>query len=342
MLSDLTLTEIREYVKEKGLPAFRGNQIFDAIYAGKSLQEVSNLPQNIKNEIENDYPAYKIANMFEGKDGTRKYIIQFADGEIVECVLMKYKYGNTLSISNQVGCRMGCKFCASTLNGLKRNLTAGEMLGQILLINRDIGGNKTERKITNVVLMGSGEPLDNYDNDIKFLKLVSSGDGINISERNISLSTCGLVDKIYKLAEEDLSITLTISLHAPNDEIRRQTMPIANKFSIEGILKACDYWIQKTGRRVAVEYTLIKGVNDKPEHAKTLINIFKNKLYHINIIPLNYVKERDLAAASRQEAYSFAGLLTKGGLSATVRRTMGEDIGGACGQLRNTLLGEAK
>lgn len=342
MLSDLSLQELKGYVTEKGLPAFRGSQIFDAIYNGKAINEITNLPKQLLEEINKDYPTYKIVKRYESKDGTKKYIIEFHDGEVVECVLMQYKYGNTICVSTQVGCRMGCKFCASGLNGLKRNLSSGEILGQVLLVNKDFGGTYKDRKITNIVLMGSGEPLDNYDNVVKFLRLVTSEDGINISDRNISLSTCGLVPQIYKLADEGLNITLTISLHAPNDEIRQRTMPIANRYSIKEILDACRNYISKTKRRVAIEYTLIKNVNDSKACAEELISLLKGMLCHVNVIPLNYVKERGLKGNTRKEAYQFVGLLEKGGLSATVRRTMGEDIAGACGQLRNSYMrGEA-
>lgn len=342
MLSDFSKSEMREYVKKRGLPEFRGNQIFDAIYNAKALEEISNIPKNLLDSIKEDFPSYKIFKKLESKDGTKKYVINYADGEIVETVLMQYKYGNTICVSTQVGCRMGCKFCASGLHGLKRNLSAGEILGQVLLVNRDLGGGLKERKITNIVLMGSGEPLDNYDNVTKFLRLISSEEGLNISQRNISLSTCGLVDKIYKLADDGFSLTLTISLHAPDDAIRKTTMPIAERYSISEILKACQYYINKTGRRVAIEYTLIKGVNDGKVHAEELIKLLKGKLCHVNVIPLNYVKERGLTGSTRKEAYQFVGLLEKGGLSATVRRTMGEDIAGACGQLRNEILGGNK
>ncbi len=339
MLSDLSFEEMKDYVVEKGVPLFRGSQIFDAIYNGKELNEITNLPKSLLEQIMGDYPKYKIVKRYESKDGTKKYIIEFHDGEVVECVLMSYKYGNTICVSTQVGCRMGCKFCASGLNGLKRNLTAGEILGQVLLVNKDLGGTYKNRKITNIVLMGSGEPLDNYDNVIRFLRLVTDGKGINISDRNISLSTCGLVPEIYRLAEEGLNITLTISLHAPNDEIRQRTMPIANRYSIKEILAACRNYINKTKRRVAIEYTLIKGVNDSKVCAEELIGLLKGLLCHVNVIPLNYVKERGLAGSTRKESYQFVGLLERGGLSATVRRTMGEDIAGACGQLRNSYLG---
>ena len=253
---------------------------------------------------------------------------------------MKYKYGFTLCVSTQVGCRMGCKFCASTLHGLARNLSAGEILGQVLLVNRDLGGSRKNRQITNLVLMGSGEPLDNFDNVVKFIELISSGRGLNISQRNISLSTCGLVPGIYKLLEKDFNTTLTISLHATTDEERAKIMPIAKAYSIEEIIKACKDYYQKTNRRVYFEYTLIKGVNDSHEDIKRLSKLLKGFNCHVNVIPLNTVKERSLQGTSRLEAYKFVDDLKSQGISATVRRTMGEDIEGACGQLRNKILKE--
>lgn len=342
MLSDLNFAEMGEYVTKIGLPKFRAEQIFNAIHSGKNLDEISNLPKSLKEIIAKDYPSYKIDRFLESKDGTRKYIVEFGDGNIVECVLMKYKYGYTLCLSTQVGCRMGCKFCASTLNGLVRNLSSGEILGQVLLINRHLGGSEKDRKITNLVLMGSGEPLDNFDNVCKFIDLVSSSRGLNISQRNISLSTCGLVDKIDLLSEKAYNISLTISLHATLDEKRREVMPIANRFSIKEIIDACRRYYDKTGRKIYFEYTLIKGVNDSEEDAKRLGGLLRGLNAHVNIIPLNEVKERTLKGTSRLEAYKFADLLKTFKASATVRRTMGEDIEGACGQLRNKIIKEKK
>ena len=342
MLSDLTLDLLQQYVAEKGLPKFRASQIFDAIQSGKQLEEVSNLSKDIKDKIAEDYPKYKISKVFTSRDGTQKFIIEFGDGNIVECVLMQYKYGNTICVSTQVGCRMGCKFCASTLNGLIRNLSAGEILGQVLLVNKHLGGNLKERKITNIVMMGSGEPLDNFDEVCKFIELVSAEKGINISQRNISLSTCGLVDKIKALQEKKYNITLTISLHASLDEKRKEVMPIANRWSIKEIVDACREYFDATGRRIYFEYTLIKGVNSSEDDAKRLAVLLKGLLCHVNVIPLNSVKERNLIGVARGDAYKFVENLEKLGLSATVRRTMGEDIEGACGQLRNKILKEKK
>lgn len=340
MLLDFTREELVEYVEELGFPKFRGTQLFEALMKAKKIDEITNLPKNLLEKIKDEYPNFEIERVLESKDGTKKYIYRMNDGEIIEGVFMKYKYGNTLCISTQVGCRMGCKFCASGLHGLIRNLSAGEILEQILIVNRDNGGDLKHRAVTNVVLMGSGEPLDNYDNVTKFFRLLSDEKGMNISQRNISLSTCGLIPNIYRLADEGCSVTLTISLHAPNDEIRRKTMPIANRYSIKEIIDACKYYFEKTGRRIIFEYTLVKGVNDKNEHIEELSKILRGFPCHVNVIPLNYVKERNLQGSNGKVAYNFADKLVQKGLSATVRRTLGADIGGACGQLRNSILEE--
>ena len=327
--------EICQEMERLGLPKFRGKQIFDALINGLKLDEISVFSSDFKQKIEEFYPKTKIFKKFISKDGTKKYLIQFEDGAIVECVLMSYKYGNTLCLSTQVGCRMGCKFCASTLNGLERNLTAGEMLSEVYLINRDNGGSSKNRFVTNLVLMGSGEPLDNFDNVCKFLKMISSSESLNISERNISLSTCGLVDKIKELADKNFGISLTISLHATTDEARKSIMPIANRWSIAQILDACDYYFAKTGRRFYIEYTLVKGVNDSAIDAQRLANLLKGKVCHVNLIMLNPVAERKLCSTDRKEAEKFCKKLNALGISATIRRSMGQDIAGACGQLRN-------
>lgn len=340
MILDMNLTELTEYVKNLQEPAYRAKQLYEGCMLGKNLEEISNLPKSFKGKIENDYPKYEAVAHLVSKDGTQKVALKLADGSIVESVLLKYKYGYTVCVSTQVGCRMGCKFCASTLNGLQRNLSAGEILLQILFFNRLLGGTLKERKVTNVVLMGCGEPLDNYDNVCKFLKLVSDENGLNISQRNISLSTCGLVPNIYKLADDGFTVTLTISLHAPNDELRKTIMPIANAYSISEILKACDYYFEKTGRRIEFEYSLIEGVNDGDKEIKQLAQILKGKTCHVNLIPLNSVKEKSLIGVTRKKAYVLAGKLEKMGINATVRRTMGEDIEGACGQLRNRIGGK--
>ena len=339
MLLDFSLEELNNYVSDLGLPKFRAKQIFDALYMAKTLEEITNLPKDLKENLSKDYPKWEILKILESKDGTKKMALKLQDGSIVESVLLKYKYGYTVCVSTQVGCRMGCKFCASTIGGLKRNLSAGEILLQVLIFNKILGGGIKDRKVTNVVLMGCGEPLDNYENVTKFLTLISSPDGINISQRNISLSTCGLVPNIRRLADDGFNVTLTISLHAPNDEIRKKTMPIANVYKIKDILSACDYYFEKTGRRVIFEYSLIDGVNASEENMLELSKVLKGRSCHVNLIPLNSVKEKNLMGVERKRAYYLCGILEKNGISATVRRTMGEDIEGACGQLRNKLGG---
>ncbi len=339
-LLDYSYNEIEKIIAEMGEKFFRAKQLYSALQNYKKADEISNLSKSFLSELSKTYTfcPLQIFKKFVGKDGTVKYLYKLDDGNLIEGVLMSYKYGNTICVSTQVGCRMGCKFCASTLNGLVRNLTAGEILAQVLCVNKDLGGTYENRKITNIVLMGSGEPLDNYDNVVKFIRLVSSEKGINISQRNISLSTCGLVDKINKLADENLQITLTISLHAPNDDIRKQTMPIANKYGIKEVINATKNYFNKTKRRIVFEYALISGVNDSFECAEQLAYLVKGMSCHINLIPLNEVKERGLVGTTRKKAYAFMNKLAQLNVSATVRRTMGEDIEGACGQLRAKVL----
>ncbi len=281
----------------------------------------------------------KIRETFVSSDGTKKFLFELADGNLIESVFMRYDYGNTQCVSTQVGCRMGCKFCASTLGGRLRDLTAGEILSEILVVNRTEGGTQKSRAVTNVVLMGSGEPFDNYDNVVKFLKNVSAEGGICISPRNISLSTCGLVPEMRRFAGERIPVNLTVSLHASSDEERKRTMPIANKYKISEIMDACAYYFEKTGRRYIFEYTLIADENCDREHAEALAKLVKGKPCHVNLIRLNEVKERALTAADEKAAYRFLGVLEKNGISATVRRSMGADVGGACGQLRASYIG---
>lgn len=341
---DYSYDEIENLMLSMGEQKFRAKQLYSGLYEGKSFDEISNISKLLKEKLKQDFldMPLKIHTKLVSKDGTTKFVYQLYDGNLIEGVLMSYKYGNTICVSTQVGCRMGCKFCASTLQGLVRNLTAGEILAQVLLVNRLIGGDLKNRKITNIVLMGSGEPLDNYDNVVKFLRLVSAQEGINISQRNISLSTCGLVDKIDKLSSENLGITLTISLHAPTDEMRRQTMPIANRYSISEIIKSVHNYFNKTHRRIVFEYALINNQNDSFECAELLAELLKGLSCHVNLIPLNEVKERGLVGTGKKRAYAFMDKLNNLGVSATVRRTMGEDIEGACGQLRAKILKEEK
>lgn len=335
ILQDSSYAEICALIESMGEKPFRAKQLFGGLTQGKKISEINISPtlrEKLLEEYEDD--PTEIIKTLKSSDGTEKYLFRLADGNVVEGVLMKYKYGFTQCVSTQVGCRMGCKFCASTLGGLIRNMTSGEILSTVQKVNALAGGSSKRRAVTNIVLMGSGEPLDNYDEVIKFLKNVSSEEGLNVSPRNISLSTCGIVPKIYSLADEKLPVNLTISLHQTTDEGRRRTMPIANKYTIAEILRACDYYFEKTGRRYIFEYSLIRGENSSKENADELIALLRGRPCHVNLIKLNKVEERDLAPTDEKEAYKFLGLLEKGGLSATVRRTIGADIGGACGQLR--------
>ncbi len=347
ILQDLSYAEIETLVLALGEKKFRAKQLYEGLMQGKTIEGITSLSKALKEKLIEAYEnePVKIRETFYAQDGTEKYLFEFADGNLVEGVLMKYKYGYTQCVSTQVGCRMGCKFCASTLSGLIRNLTAGEILSQILLVNalhkKDVEGDgKTARAVTNVVLMGSGEPLDNYDEVVKFLKNATAEEGARISARNISLSTCGIVPKMYRLADEGIPLNLTVSLHATSDEDRARVMPVAKAYKIEEILKACTYYFKKTGRRYYFEYTLIDGENCDDRHAKELITLLKGKPCHVNLIRLNEVKERDLKSISDKAAYRFLGVLEKGGVSATLRRQIGVDIGGACGQLRASYLGE--
>lgn len=340
ILQDLSRGEIESLVAEYGEKKYRAQQLFEGLMQGKRLSEIpvsASLRDALSERFE-DEPV-KIKETFVSReDGTKKFLFELADGNLIEGVFMRYKYGNTQCVSTQVGCRMGCKFCASTLGGLVRNLSAGEILSQILAVNRSEGGTLKDRAVTNVVLMGSGEPFDNYDNVIKFIKNASEEGGINISPRNISLSTCGLVPEMKRFAEESLPVNLTVSLHASSDEERKRVMPISNAYSIEEIMDACACYFKKTGRRYIFEYTLIAGENCDREHAEALARLVKGKPCHVNLIRLNEVKERSLAAADEKAAYRFLGVLEKNGVSATLRRSLGSDIGGACGQLRANYL----
>ena len=341
ILQDLSYAETEALVLSLGEKKFRAKQLFEGLTQGKKISEISSLSKPFKEKLLEEYEdqPIKIKERFFSADGTEKYLFELSDGNLIEGVLMKYKYGYTQCISTQVGCRMGCAFCASTLGGLVRNLTAGEILSQILVVNalhkNEASGQGAEKRaVTNVVLMGSGEPLDNYDETLQFLKNVTSADGLGISARNISLSTCGIVPKMYRLADEGIPLNLTVSLHATDDEMRARTMPVAKAYKIDEILKACDYYFKKTGRRYYFEYTLIEGENCDEAHADALIKLLKGKPCHVNLIRLNEVKERTLKATGDKEAYRFLGRIEKGGISATLRRQIGVDIGGACGQLR--------
>jgi len=340
IIQDLSFEQIENLILSSGEKKFRAKQLYEGIMQGKSISQI-NIPATLKVNLCAEYEdkAIEIIKTLKSADGTEKYLFRLADGNIIEGVFMRYRYGNTQCVSTQVGCRMGCRFCASTLGGRVRDLSSGEILSQVLVVNAMHAHGK-ERGVTNIVLMGSGEPLDNYDNVIAFLKNVSASGGICISPRNISLSTCGLVDKMYALAEEGLPVNLTVSLHNVSDEERARTMPIANRWGIAEILAACENYFNKTGRRYIFEYALIAGENCDLSHASRLIALLRGKPCHVNLIRLNEVKERTLAAAEEKQAYAFLAALQKGGLSATLRRRTGADIGGACGQLRASYLAD--
>jgi 23S rRNA (adenine2503-C2)-methyltransferase len=330
---DFTLEELQNWMKENNESAFRAKQVISWIYKNQwDFKLMKNIPKFLVDKLyENFYIGIpNIEEEFTSKvDGTKKLLLSFKDGNLIESVIMKYKHGNSICISTQVGCRMGCRFCASTIGGRVRNLTSGEILSQILVAQKLIG-----ERISNVVLMGSGEPLDNYDNVLKFLELANAEYGLNIGQRHITLSTCGIVPNIYDLADRNLSITLAISLHAFSDEKRREIMPIANKYSIKEILDSCRYYIEKTNRRITFEYSLVKDVNDSIEDAKSLGNLLKGFLCHVNLIPVNEVKENSFKRSSEETISIFEKTLKKLGIEVTVRREMGSDINAACGQLR--------
>ena len=339
-IKSMNVNELEDLLKELGEPKFRAKQIFDWLHAKQvdSFEEMTNLSKGLREKLSETASingVQIVRKLVSQIDGTRKYLFALSDGAIIESVLMKYEHGNTVCISTQVGCRMGCKFCASTLDGVERGLTAGEMLSQIYAIQKDCG-----ERVHGTVLMGSGEPLDNYDNVVKFLRLINDPKGQNMGQRHITLSTCGLVDKIYDLAEEDLQITLAVSLHAPNDGIRTQTMPIAKVYSMEKLLQACRDYADRTKRRITFEYALIHGVNDGDEHAWELVKKLRDMLCHVNLIPVNDVKERNYVKSTAERVKRFASILNENGVETTVRRKLGSDIDAACGQLRRSHMKE--
>ena len=332
-LKSQTLPELTATLKELGLPAFRGKQVYTWLHKGvRSYDEMTNLSKDLRAVLAEKYPIHPpqvVRKQESQKDGTIKYLWKLHDGNCVETVLMRYHYGNTVCISTEVGCRMGCAFCASTIGGLVRRLEPYEMLDEVLFTQIDSG-----LPVSRIVLMGIGEPLDNFDNVMRFLELVNSEEGMNISMRHISLSTCGLVPKIDELAKKKLQISLAISLHGPNNEIRSRVMPVNKAYPIEQLLDACRRYFDATGRRIHFEYAMIDGVNDSTEHAKELLRRLKGLPAHFNLIPLNHVEESPLKPSSRAAVANFQKILEDGGITATVRRTLGGDIDASCGQLR--------
>lgn len=339
-IKSFSFDELNNEIVSMGEKSFRAKQIYDWLHVKlvRSFDEMTNLSNDLRGRLKENYTltTLEIVKVQESKiDGTRKYLFKLPDGNLIESVWMIYKHGNSVCVSSQVGCRMGCKFCASTIDGLERNLSSSEILDQIYAITLD-----TKERVSNVVVMGSGEPMDNYDNTVKFVKMLSDEHGLNISQRNITVSTCGLVPRIYELADEDLSITLAISLHATTDEKRRSLMPIANKYSIREIKEACLHYFDRTGRRLTFEYSLVGGVNDTDEDAEELADILREVNGHVNLIPVNPIKERDYVSSTDKRVAAFKNKLEKKQINVTIRREMGRDIDGACGQLRRSFLQE--
>ncbi|MBR3752097.1 MAG: 23S rRNA (adenine(2503)-C(2))-methyltransferase RlmN [Ruminiclostridium sp.] len=332
-LKSMTPEELTAWCKEQGMPAFRGKQIFQWFSRGiSSVEEMTNLPKALREKIaqEGQFSAPVVERKQVSKlDGTIKYLWRLSDGNCIETVLMRYRHGNSVCISSQVGCAMGCAFCASTLGGRVRNLTAAELLDQVVYTQKDSG-----YPISNIVLMGIGEPLDNYDNVKRFLELVNHPDGMNIGMRHISLSTCGLVKGIDRLAEEGLQITLSVSLHAPDDETRTKLMPVNKAHNVEELFEACRRYFRKTGRRISYEYAMIDGMNDTPYHANLLGDYLEGTVAHVNLIPLNHVEESPYKPSTAKNVAAFQKALEKRGITATVRRRLGSDIDASCGQLR--------
>lgn len=335
-LKSLTLSELQAELAGMGNKPFRAKQIYEWLHQklATDFDEMTNLSRPLREQLKERYQltALRVVDVLESQaDGTRKYLFGLADNNIIESVWMKYKHGNSVCISSQVGCRMGCRFCASTLEGLERNLRASEMLDQVYRIQALTG-----ERVSNVVVMGAGEPFDNYDNLVRFIRLLTDENGLHISQRNITVSTCGIVPGIKKLAEEDLAVTLALSLHAPDDEIRKTLMPIANRYPLHEVLAACQEYFQKTGRRLTFEYSLVSGVNDNLDEARALAGLLKGRHGHVNLIPVNPIKERDYVQSDEKAIQAFKNYLEQHGINVTIRREMGRDIGGACGQLRKS------
>jgi len=339
ILTDMEINELEQYFEELGEQKYRAKQVFGWVHRGAcSFDEMTDISNALREKLKEaaDISTLKIVDcQISKEDGTRKYLFELSDGNVIESVFMKYKFGNSICISSQAGCRMGCVFCASGKEGLSRNLSAGEMAEQILKVQKDVG-----EKINHIVVMGTGEPFDNYDNLSKFIRIVNDKQGMNIGMRNITVSTCGIIPKINAFAQDFPQVNLAISLHAPNDEIRKKLMPIANKYNYEDLMSACRDYTQKTGRRITFEYTLIAGQNDSMKHAEELTTKLQNLLCHVNLIPMNHVREFKFSSTARDEAGKFLKKLQMKGITATIRREMGRDISAACGQLRLSRAGE--
>lgn len=332
-IKSMTLEDLSQYIEGLNEKKFRAKQIYSWLHSKQvdSFDEMSNISNSLRNKLkETSYiTELKEVTKLESKDGTIKYLFELDDENVIESVFMKYKHGNSVCISSQVGCKMGCNFCASTIGGLVRQLSASEMLEQIYKIQKLSG-----EKVTNVVIMGTGEPLDNYDALINFIRIITSSEGLNISQRNITVSTCGIIDKINKLAEENFKITLAISLHAPNNNIRKKIMPVAAKYEYNDLINACKHYVDSTKRRITFEYSLIKDVNDSKECARELSKVLKGLLCHVNLIPVNTIEERNYSHSNNDTIQAFKKTLENNNINVTIRRELGSDIDAACGQLR--------
>lgn len=339
-IKSLSLSELKAEMELIGEKAFRAKQLYEWMHVklARDYDEMTNISNNLKQKIKDkyEYTSLKKVMVQTSKiDGTKKYLFELSDGNLVESVWMKYHHGNSVCISSQVGCRMGCRFCASTLDGLERGLLPSEMLDQIYAISRDTG-----ERVSNVVVMGTGEPLDNYDNLLKFIYMLTDENGLNISQRNITVSTCGIVENMKRLADEQLQITLALSLHGSTQEKRQELMPIARKYSINEVVDACRYYFEKTGRRITFEYSLVGGINDTDEDADNLCQLIGGLNCHINLIPVNPIKEREYVESEKKDIQNFKNKLEKKHINVTIRREMGRDIDGACGQLRRRIGGQ--
>jgi 23S rRNA (adenine2503-C2)-methyltransferase len=335
---DYTMEELQEWAVSQGEPAFRGGQIFDWLYVKRvdSFEQMSNLSKALRQKLDDSFSFVLLKEIakYESSDGTVKFLFGLHDDHGIETVVMKHNYGNSICVTTQVGCRVGCTFCASTLGGLKRNLTAGEIVAQVVQAQR-ILDDRGER-VSSIVIMGTGEPFENYDATMNFLRIMIHEKGLNIGQRHITVSTSGIVPSIYKFADEGTQINLAISIHAPNDALRSKLMPVNRRYPFNDVIESLNYYIAKTGRRITFEYALINGVNDRPEHAKELAEVIKGMSMssHVNLIPVNHVPERKYVRTSRNDIFNFQRVLTDAGINVTIRREQGHDIAAACGQLR--------
>ncbi|WP_411343074.1 23S rRNA (adenine(2503)-C(2))-methyltransferase RlmN [Paenibacillus sp. WLX1005] len=333
---DFSLDDLQEWVKENNEPVFRASQIFDWLYVKRvsSFEEMTNLSKGLRAKLNDQFSFVMLDEItkLQSKDGTVKFLFGLHDNHAIETVIMRHNYGNSICVTTQVGCRIGCTFCASTLGGLKRNLTAGEIVAQVVQAQKIL--DETNERVSSIVIMGSGEPFENYEATMKFLRIMIHEKGLNIGQRHITVSTSGIVPNIYQFADENTQINLAISIHAPNDKLRSKLMPVNRRFPFDDVMESLRYYMEKTGRRITFEYALIGGVNDRAEHAEELGNILKDMMCHVNLIPVNYVPERNYVRTPRKDIFEFQRILADKGVNVTIRREQGHDIAAACGQLR--------